>query len=124
MNTVRRPSWRAGRLPELGLGYNTPLACLAGLGDVASKDAGLSFITCSPDFLLTAIKRAEDGSGLIVRGYETKGQSHRVTLRLPREVRRVNRANLLEEAGEALPVSRGRLNFGCRAHEIVTLLLR
>jgi alpha-mannosidase len=117
-------SWRSGRLPELGLGYNTPLASLAGLGAAASNGAGRSFITCSPDFLLTAIKRAEDGRGLIVRGYETRGQSHRVTLRLPREVRRVQRANLLEEPGEMQSVSRGRVSFSCRPHEIVTFLLR
>jgi alpha-mannosidase len=117
-------NWRSGQLPELGLGYNTPLTCLSGLGAAASKDAGRSFVACSPDFLLTAIKRAEDGSGLIVRGYETRGQSHRVTMRLPREVRRVQRVNLLEEVGEALPVSRGRISFPCRPHEIVTLLLR
>jgi alpha-mannosidase len=93
------------------------------LGAAAGKDAGRSFIACSPDFLLAAIKRAEDGRGLIVRVYETRGQTHRVTMRLPREVRRVQRANLLEEPGEALPVSRGRVSFACRAHEIMTLLL-
>jgi alpha-mannosidase len=117
-------NWRSGRLPEWGLGYNTPLTCLEGLGAAVSKDAGRSFITCSPDFLLTAIKRAEDGHGIIVRGYETRGQPHRVTMRLPREVRRVQRVNLLEEPGEALPVSRGRASFPCRSHEIVTLLLQ
>ena len=116
-------SWRSGRLPELGLGYNTPLACLAGLSAAANKDAGRSFIACSPDFLLTAIKRAEDGRGLIVRGYETRGQPHRVTMRLPREVRRVQRTNLLEEPGETLPVSRGQVSFSCRPHEIMTLRL-
>ena len=117
-------SWRSGRLPELGLGYNTPLMSLAGLGARrANTQAGVSLLA-APDFLLTAIKRAEDGRGLIVRGYETRGQSHRVTMRLPREVRRVQRANLLEEAGEALPISRGRVSFSCRPHEIVTLLLR
>lgn len=116
-------SWRSGRLPELGLGYNTPLVSRAGISAAAGKDAGRSFIACSPDFLLTAIKRAEDGHGLIVRGYETRGQAHRVTMRLPREVRRVQRANLLEEAGEKLPVSRGQVSFPCRPHEIVTLRL-
>ncbi|MCX6915317.1 MAG: hypothetical protein NT167_20120, partial [Verrucomicrobia bacterium] len=59
-------NWRSGRLPELGLGYNTPLTCLAGLGAAASKGADRSFIACSPDFLLTDIKRAEDSHGLIV----------------------------------------------------------
>ena len=119
-----RGSWRSGGLPELGLGYNTPLVSLAGLGGAAGKSAGGSFIACSPDFLLTAIKQAEDGRGLAIRGYETRGQPHRVTMRLPGEVRQVQRANLLEEADEVLPISRGRVTFSCRPHEIVTLLLR
>jgi alpha-mannosidase len=119
-----RGSWRSGHLPQLGLAYNTPLLGVSGVGRATTKDAGRSFIACSPDFLLTAIKRSEDGLGLTVRGYETRGQAHRVTMRLPREVRRVQRANLLEEAGEALPFSRGRVSFSCRPHEIVTLLLR
>jgi alpha-mannosidase len=118
-----RGSWRSGGLPQMGLGYNTPLANLTGLGSVVVEHAGRSFLACSPDFLLTAIKRAEDGSGLVVRGYETRGQAHRVALRLPRAVRRAQRTNLLEEAGEALPVSRGRVSFACRPHEIVTLRL-
>jgi alpha-mannosidase len=116
-------SWRSGRLPELGLGYNTSLVCLTGLGTPNRKVAGRSFIVCSPDFLLTAVKRAEDGRGLVVRGYETKGEPHRVTLRLPREVRNVHRANLLEETGEDLVISRGRVKFSCRPYEIVTLRL-
>jgi alpha-mannosidase len=94
------------------------------LGAAVGKHARRSFLACSPEFLLTAIKRAEDGRGLIVRGYETRGQTHRVTMRLPGEVRQVQRANLLEEAEETLPVSRGGVRFLCRPHEIVTLLLR
>jgi alpha-mannosidase len=116
-------SWRSGRLPELGQGYNTPLICLMGLGAAATKDVGRGFIACSPDFLLTAMKCAEDGRGLIVRGYETRGQPQRVTIRLPHGVRQVQWANLLEEAGEELPMSRGRVSFTCRPHEIVTLRL-
>jgi alpha-mannosidase len=116
-------NWRAGRLPELGLGYNTPLTGLAGLDAAAGKKAGGSFVACAPGFLVTAIKRAEDGHGLIVRGYETRGQPHGVAMRLPHEVRRVRRPNLLEESGETLSVSRGRVGFSCRPHEIVTLRL-
>jgi alpha-mannosidase len=116
-------SWHSGRLPELGLGYNTPLACVPGLSAPARKDIGQSFIACYPDFLLTAIKRAEDGRRLIVRGYETRGQSHRVTMRLPRGVLKVQFANLLEEGGEAIPISYRRVNFTCRPHQIVTLVL-
>lgn len=117
-------SWRSGHLPQFGLSYNAPLLGLSAKGSAGTKDTSRSLIACSPDFLLTAIKRSEDGLGLIIRGYETRGQSHRVTIRLPREVRQVQRANLLEEAGETLPLSRRKVSFACRPHQIVTLLLR
>lgn len=117
-------NWRSGQLPSSGLSYNSPLLSLAGLGGAASRAAGRSFLAASPDFLLTAIKRSEGGLGLTVRGYETRGEAHRVTLRLPRQVRMVQRANLLEEPGKELPVSRGRVSIPCRPHEVVTLLLR
>jgi alpha-mannosidase len=117
-------SWRSGQLPALGASYNTPLLSLAGVEAPASKHAGQSFIACSPDFLLTAIKQSEDGAGLALRGYETWGQAHSVTVRVPRAVRSVQRANLLEEAEGTLPLRRGRVSFSCRPHEIVTLLLR
>jgi len=42
-----------------------------------------------------------------------------VTTRLPGKVRWVQRENLLEEAGEALPVSHGRVSFVCQPQEIV-----
>jgi alpha-mannosidase len=116
--------WRSGQLPALGASYNTPLLSLAGMGAPASKHAGQSFIACSPDFMLTAVKQSEDGAGLTIRGYETRGQAHSVTIRVPREVRSVQRANLLEETESTLPLRRGRVSFSCRPHEIVTLLLR
>ena len=119
-----RGSWRSGELPSAGLSYNTPLLSLAGLGAAASEEAGRSFLAASPDFVLTAIKRSEAGFGLTVRGYETRGEAHRVTLRLPPQVSVVQRANLLEEPGEALHVSGGKVSFPCRPHEVVTLLLR
>ena len=61
---------------------------------------------------------------VILRGYETKGEAHPVILRLPRTVKQVRRASLLEEPAEELPVSRGQVKFACRPHEIVTLRLR
>ncbi len=116
--------WFSGALPVHGLSYNTALLSLTGLDGAVAQQTGRSFIECSPDFLVTAIKLAEDGPGLVVRGYETRGQAHRVTMRLPRAIRHVQRANLLEEPNETLPFSHDRLAFSCRPHEIVTLLLR
>ena len=117
-------TWRTAQLPQSGRSYNTPLLSLPGLGQTLRGAAGRSFLACSPDFVLTALKQAEDGGGLILRGYETKGEAHPVILRLPRTVKQVRRASLLEEPAEELPVSRGQVKFACRPHEIVTLRLR
>jgi len=116
-------SWRAAGLPQMGQSYNTPLLSLAGFGDAVLQKTGQSFLSCSPDCLLTTVKRAENGQGLIVRGYETRGQTHCVTMLLPGTVRRVQRVSLLEEPSETLPVSRRRVKLICRPHEIFTLSL-
>jgi alpha-mannosidase len=116
-----RGSWRSGQLPHLGRSYNTALLNLGGLSGAVSRQGDSSFTTCGPGFVLTAIKGAENGHGLILRGYETLGQAHRVTLKLPKGVRLVQRTSLLEEMVEALPLVQGTVRFLCRPHEIVTL---
>jgi alpha-mannosidase len=116
-------TWRAGRLPQSGRSYNTPLLGMPGLGPAVRRQTGRSFLACSPGFVLTALKRAESAEGLILRGYETTGEAHQVSLRLPRTVKRIHRASLIEEPADKLPISRGQVEFSCRPHEIVTFWL-
>jgi alpha-mannosidase len=113
----------ARKLAELGQSYNTPLLALSGFSKSILRKSGMSFIRSSPGFLLTAIKQAENGSSLVIRGYETGGQAHRVSLQLPQGIQRVDQANLLEEPIQPLPISRGRVSFPCQPHEIATFLL-
>ena len=56
----------------------------------------------APDGLplsLGSLKRAEDGEGLILRLYEPHGNRGRALLRFPMPLNRIERVNLLEEAG-------------------------
>ena len=116
-------TWRDGDLSRLGQGLNTPFVALAGLPANAHTTRDESLVAFGPDFIMTALKVAENGQGLIVRGFETRGEAHAVTLRVAPWVRKVVRATLLEEPGDPLSLKDGAVEFACAPHEIVTLLL-
>jgi hypothetical protein len=59
----------------------------------------------------------------VVRGFETRGQAHPVSLRLAPWVSAIRRASLLEEPEAELPLRDGIAEFTVAPHEIVTLLL-
>ena len=71
------------------------------------------------------MKRAEDAPGLVLRVVEWHGQATTTKISLGRAVRRVRRANLLEDPGAALPLGPdGRsVSLTLRPWEIATLLV-
>jgi len=85
-----------------------------------SSDPYLSF---SPGFVMTALKPAQTGSGIIVRGFETTGRRHAVELKLPEHVRKAHKTDLLEQPFERLHPRKGCVRFECAPHEIATFLL-
>jgi alpha-mannosidase len=108
---------------------NVPLRVVAGTG--APTDAGAPHGTGAPfveidhpGVQLSAVKRADDGSGdLVVRLYESCGDRSPVTVRLAQPVRAAQRANALEEPGEGLDVADGIVVLTLRPFELVTLRL-
>lgn len=113
--------WRSVAAAEMGQSYNTPLLTMSGLDKSVRRESGQSLLSAAPDFLVTALKRAEDGKGWILRGYETRGEAHQVEIQLPRSIRSVWKTSLLEEPEEALSLANHQIRFACRPHEIVTL---
>ncbi len=69
-----------------------------------------SFLKVEPDnVVVTAMKKTEDGDGLLVRFYEWAGKGGDVTLTLPPGIVSATLANLMEKPeGWPLPVSDGR----------------
>jgi mannosylglycerate hydrolase len=104
--------------------FNAPLRAVAAPASNGPLPPSLSFVQVEPPaFVLTAIKRAEDGRGLIGRGYNVGRRTCEVTLRLARPLRRATRVNLNEEPQEALKVSGGAVRLTARARQIVTVKL-
>ena len=77
-----------------------------------------------PGVQLSAVKRADDGSGdLIVRLYEACGDRQQVSVRMDRPVRAASRCNALEEVQSGLDVADGFVAITLRPFELVTLRL-
>ena len=75
-----------------------------------------------PGVEVSAVKRADDGSGdLVVRLAEVCGARSAVTVRIPGRVTEAHRCNLLEESELALHVPDGAVDLSMRPFELVTL---
>jgi alpha-mannosidase len=107
---------------QAGLAFNVPLLPVP---DVLAQDT--SFMSLDTDTcIIDAVKRAEDGDGIIVRIYEAVGSRGRVTLHLSPAlgIVRVSLTDLLErpEEGE-VTFAGGEVTFDIRPFQIITLRL-
>ncbi len=83
------------------------------------------FLEISPkNIILTAMKNAEDGNGVVIRIYESCGKKSRVKLRLWEKVRRASLCNLLEKEVKderKIEINENEIVFEINPFEIVTL---
>jgi alpha-mannosidase len=104
--------------------FNAPLRAVTVSASRGPLPAALSPIEASPPgFCLSAIKQAEDGQGLIVRGYNVTQRPLEVVLRLARTWRRATRVNLNEEPQEELALEGNSVRFVAQPKQIVTVQL-
>jgi alpha-mannosidase len=75
-------------------------------------------------FVLSALKEAEDGQGLIVRLYNVADQPAEGEVRLESAWQAVERTNLNEEPLGAAEVRDGWVRLSLRPNEIATLRFR
>jgi alpha-mannosidase len=72
--------------------------------------------------VLTAMKKTEDGDGLLLRFYEWEGQSGNVQIEIPRDASSATLTNLMEESyGSALPVAASKVTVPVHPFEIVSV---
>ena len=103
--------------------FNAPLrAVQTGLhpGTIPQQ---VSFLEAIPaTFLISAIKWTEDGSGWLVRGYNSMDATIQVHLKPWRPAQKAWRVNLAENGGESLSLTaNGSIRFSACPFEIVTI---
>ena len=122
-----RGSWDASEAYRLGSEKNYPL--LVGYADDLSAtklSESASFINVTPaHVVLTAFKKAEDGSGYVARFYEASDTdcSASLVFAFPRNVATVRHTNLLEDELADLPVPGNSVSVKVRGFGIETLNL-
>jgi alpha-mannosidase len=90
----------------------------------AGRASTTAFFTCAaPHFVIETLKRAEDGHGLILRGYECQRQRGPVTLTTGFALQQAWQTNILEEPQQPLAVDHNRVTLFVKPYEIVTLRL-
>ncbi|MFC1454295.1 alpha-mannosidase [Verrucomicrobiota bacterium] len=136
-------NWRTVDAPRHGQAFNNaPVArpVQSGIDDLAGcqwwdsrEEAPLPIakqllFVRQPGAQVTALKRAEDGKGFILRLVEYLGEERKVSLTCCREIDSVTNCDLLEkplpDPATTLSVNRAELKVGLSAYEIKTLRIR
>ncbi|HVW33929.1 MAG TPA: alpha-mannosidase [Acidimicrobiia bacterium] len=94
----------------------------AGAGSPLPAEHSLVSVS-DPGFVVETVKAADDGRGVIIRGYEALGGRRRVCLTPGRPCTTAVRTDLLERDGEPVEVQDGAIGLVVRPFELVTLRL-
>jgi alpha-mannosidase len=102
--------------------HHLPIAIQAeGSGDLPPE---FSFLEISPNnLILSALKKAEDSDGVILRFFETRGEPTEAKVKVFREIKRVTLVDLLEREEKELPFTGHSLVLDVKPFEIVSLKL-
>ncbi|WP_417310805.1 alpha-mannosidase [Devosia sp.] len=102
--------------------YNLPLRLVAGTGQGNAADVQSPLVTVDGEGVtLETVKKAENGDGMILRLWETRGRNAEVKVVLPPGTHGVERVNLLEREPKALDIKDGGVRLRFAPFEIVTL---
>ena len=82
-----------------------------------------SMVEVTPrEFVVSAVKIAEDGSGLVVRGYNISSQSLKVTIKPWKTFSKASQVNLLEaDQASLMPGEQGEVNFQVSAFQVASI---
>ncbi len=120
-------TWKQAGTVRQGYDFNYRLSGMQVSPHAGKLPASFSFLKAEPDnVVMTAMKKTEDGDGLLIRFYEWAGKSGNVTLTLPPDILSATVANLMEKPeGEALTVSGGnQITVPVTAYQIQTVIVR
>jgi len=125
--TTHGGDWRSGGARDFGWSRANPLTAVPAEGGVTGPRA-TSASFCRVDgknVVLSALKKAEDGDGFVVRLIETEGESTEVTVTLPfLDISSACLTNLAEEDAEAIDVRGHSVTIGVTPFGITTIRLR
>jgi alpha-mannosidase len=117
-------NWKTALTVRHGYEYNYPLQALQVAPHSGALPLEHSFISLNgSNVVLTAVKKAEDADGLILRFYEWAGQAGSVQINVPKGAQQATLTNLMEQPeGAPLPITgTDQVTVPVHPYEIVTV---
>jgi alpha-mannosidase len=119
-----RGSWREAGIARQAMGFNAPLRAWLTESHCGILPSEFSLVSLEPESaMLSALKPAEGGDGLILRIYEAHGRPTQAILRFASAVSRIIETDLLEEPVGLIAEDARELSLSLKAHQIRTLQL-
>jgi alpha-mannosidase len=117
--------WKQAMTVRRGYEFNYALKAVQVVPHTGEMPAEHSFASLDADnVVLTAMKKTEDGSGLLLRFYEWAGKGGNVTLTVPKGASSATLTNLMEKPeGGVLPVSGDKVTVPVTPYQIQTVRL-
>jgi len=116
-------TWKDALTVRHGWEYDYPLQAVATTAHPGSLPAQHSFAGVGPDdVVLTAVKKAEDANGLILRAYEWAGKSSTAEFHVPPGATSATVTNLMEKPeGSPLEIAGDTVRVPIHPYEILTI---
>jgi alpha-mannosidase len=110
---------------QFGQEHNSPLIVMEGKKSGGNLPDSNFFLEVSePNVIVTILKKAEDGSGMVLRCYETDGRDTDLSITLLNNLKSAEQTNIIEQEGKEIGLKDGKLRFHIGAHAIETFKLK
>ncbi len=115
--------WKQAMTVRHGWEYNYRLTATTTTGHAGAMAAEHSFVAVdAPNVVLTAVKKAEDSDGLVLRMYEWAGKAATVAVHVPAGATGATVTNMMEKPeGAPLVVEGDTVKVGIKPYEILTV---
>ena len=115
--------WREARIPQAGAGFNQPLIARMLSSSTPARKVWRPYLSQNSSVLINSLKTALDGSGRIIRIYESAGRTVETQLEGLGDEAQVWETNLIEDRLRRLPASDGKLRLTFQPWQVRTLLI-
>jgi alpha-mannosidase len=117
--------WKQARTVERGYEFNYKLQAQQVQPHTGAMGLEHSYVSVdAPDLVLTAMKKTEDGDGLLLRFYEWAGNSGEAEIAVPEGATAARLTNLMEEPSDGeLPLNHGKVKVPYHPFEIASVRL-
>jgi alpha-mannosidase len=116
--------WRKAGVYRAGLEFNNPLITRTAAAHGGTLPPVWGPIEVSPANVVLSAFKPSKGGDTIIRVYEANGQATAATIQLHATVLAANEANLMEDTGDKVPLTKDSMQFYLHPFEIKTFRLR